>query len=372
MTNIAIVHFLPIEIFPPILNLLELIPEDCKPNTTVFSLTNHKGRSTFHISKIKVIRFSTPSEKSIGKFNSLKRHFLFNFNVLKALIAQRPQKILYYESFSAFPIFLYSFIFNRNTQILIHCHEYYSPNWYNSQTIHLKFSYFLERIYLFKKAKWISHTNEKRKLLFHQDFPNLNPEKLRVIPNYPPKKWITNPINPRPPKKTVRFVYIGTLSINYTYIKEFCEWIKTKEHARLDIYAFNLDNDALKYLQALQSENITFHNQGIEYDKIPSVIKSYDIGLILYKAITLNFKYNATNKLFEYLACDLDVWFPKEMLGCYEYITQDSYPQVRKIDFTQLDKIKPEDMKRGNLNYKPMHYWCEDAFQPLINELFAE
>lgn len=372
MHKTAIIHFLPLEIFPPTLNLIELIPEEFSSNTQIFSLTNHKGRSTANVTRLKSVRFPSPSEKGIGKFKKLFRHFFFNYHVLYSLIKLAPKKILYYESFSAFPVFLYAFFFNKKVQILIHCHEYYSPDWYTSQTIQLKLCYFLERNFLFKKAKWISQTNEKRRLLFSQDFPNLNPDKIKVVPNYPPKRWLLNTNNHNTPQKIVRFVYIGTLSINYTFIKEFCEWIKVNRNASLDIYSYNLDADALSYLQSNQRKNIKFHNEGIEYDQIPMVLNNYDIGLILYKALTLNFKYNATNKLFEYLACDLDVWFPQEMIGCYEYITTDTYPQVKKIDFSNLNRIQPDDMKRGSLNYKPLHYWCEDAFQPLIKELFAE
>jgi hypothetical protein len=120
----------------------------------------------------------------------------------------------------------------------------------------------------------------------------------------------------------------------------------------------------------LQLPNIQFFNTGIEYDDIPKLLTQYDVGLVLYKAITLNFKYNATNKFFEYLACDLDVWFPKQMEGCYPYITKDTYPKVVKIDFENLDKIDFHELIfKENLRYSRTDYFAEDAFAELINRL---
>jgi hypothetical protein len=52
---------------------------------------------------------------------------------------------------------------------------------------------------------------------------------------------------------------------------------------------------------------------------LPQVLSQYDVGLILYRCRTLNFVYNATNKLFEYLVCGLDVWYPPCMLGLKTY-----------------------------------------------------
>lgn len=51
-------------------------------------------------------------------------------------------------------------------------------------------------------------------------------------------------------------------------------------------------------------------DSGINYSDLPGVIRAYDVGVILYNGHIANYVFNAPNKLFEYLACGLDVWSP--------------------------------------------------------------
>jgi hypothetical protein len=368
MNKIAIIHFLPIEMFPPTVNLLEELKSK-NAKIKLYSCKNHKSRKEVKIENIKQIRFKSPAEKVIKKEISLIRHLKFNLITLYNLFIFNPDKILYYESFSAFPVYLYTLLSCRKTDIFIHCHEYYTQEWYKKQSKLLQFYHKLEKIHLFPKSCWISHTNAKRKELFSRDFPEIHEEKLRIVPNYPPKTWQIHSSKKKFKSPATRFVYIGTLSSDYSFIEEFCLWIKDKPNSYFDIYSYNIDKKAQEFFNQLQTNNIRFFKEGIEYNNIPTILSQYDIGLILYKALTVNFKYNATNKLFEYLACDLDVWFPKEMLGCYEYENRDTWPQVIKIDFKQLDSISLLDLNNKNLKYKPLHFWSENALVALINEL---
>ena len=41
----------------------------------------------------------------------------------------------------------------------------------------------------------------------------------------------------------------------------------------------------------------------------------YHIGLTLYNGHIPNFVYNVPNKVFEYLACGLDVWYSKDLIS---------------------------------------------------------
>ncbi len=53
---------------------------------------------------------------------------------------------------------------------------------------------------------------------------------------------------------------------------------------------------------------------GIEYQEIPNILSKYDVRMVLYKATTLTCMYSIPNKVYEYLVCGLNVWYPKEML----------------------------------------------------------
>ena len=63
-----------------------------------------------------------------------------------------------------------------------------------------------------------------------------------------------------------------------------------------------------------KSHNINFRG-AISQSDFPLIISQYQIGLVLYKGHIPNYIYNAPNKLFEYLACGLDVWYPICMKG---------------------------------------------------------
>ena len=89
--------------------------------------------------------------------------------------------------------------------------------------------------------------------------------------------------------------------------------------------------------------------------------------MVIYRII-----YNAPNKLFEYLACGLDVWFPHLIKSSLPYATESSYPKVLPVNF---DKLETYDLKvmidRTGLEYKPSDYYCEDGFSYLLNTIKA-
>ena len=90
--------------------------------------------------------------------------------------------------------------------------------------------------------------------------------------------------------------------------------------------------------------------------------------MILYNGHIPNYIYNAPNKLFEYLACGLDVWFPIEMIGCYQYITNKKFPRVVSLDFQNLSRVDlPSLVSRDELAYQPSTFYCEPVYEKLYN-----
>ncbi|MCG2462607.1 hypothetical protein K8352_17730 [Flavobacteriaceae bacterium F89] len=231
----------------------------------------------------------------------------------------------------------------------------------------VKYSHYFETRFIYAKATWISQTNEDRLTLFQKDYPNIDRGKMHIMPNYPPKAW-RNHLKPWHERKKNSMVYVGSLAFESTYIREFCDWIKSQEYYTLDIYSYNFHLEVENYLNNIHDDKIRFFPRGIEYDLLPTILNQYSIGVILHKAFNENYKYNATNKLFEYLACDLNVWFSKELLGCFKYINSGSYPIVKPFDFLNLERINPYGLETAK-NYKPRHYWCEDVYNKLLVEI---
>jgi hypothetical protein len=110
----------------------------------------------------------------------------------------------------------------------------------------------------------------------------------------------------------------------------------------------------------------------VPYYEIPNVLGRYQIGLVLHKGDTLNYVHNAPNKLFEYLSCGLDVWFPREMRGIYPYARTDVLPKVIKTDFAKMNGFDLERaMDKNGLSWGPFEYCYEDVLPELKRALLS-
>jgi len=118
------------------------------------------------------------------------------------------------------------------------------------------------------------------------------------------------------------------------------------------------------YLRNLKSSYINLFEKGTEYESLPSVLSKYHIGVILYKGRSKNYEFNAPNKLFEYLTCGLDVWFPIVMKGVGPYIKKRGPQKVIPINFAKLYDFKWENMLISEgIENNPPRYSCDTVFE---------
>lgn len=372
--KVAIIHFHPVEFYPPIHNLLNYI-EESESNIDVyfFSTKNDKGLATTQYKFNNDYR-PTSLKSNGNRWLNLIKILYFNVFTLFKLILTKPDAILYYESISSFVPYILTRFFYPKIPVFIHYHEYTTPRQYAEEMKIILFFHSKES-YLYTKASWISHTNHDRLELFRKDFIELNlGDKLKVLPNFPPLKWqkANNLIEHTIPKdqETIRMVYLGSLSTRSMYFKEISHWIiKQKGKFTLDIYSINLKEDVKHFLDEINTPFIKIKGS-LRYDDIPSQLEKYDIGLILYNGATLNYVYNAPNKLFEYLICDLDVWFSDDLKGSFPYIREECYPKVLKVDFKSLDKFNWEQaISRKGLKYQPSQHFHENVLLGLISSI---
>lgn len=364
-SKVAIIHYLPLEFYPPVTNLLELLDENSGIKYIVCSTYDNKGRDSFQNNKYnKIYRSPSVGLRDIS-IKKLIKILYFSISTCFRLLFFKPDKILYYESYSALPAFLFYLFPYRKAELFIHFHEFFSRNWYlKNPSKYIKYVHRLERNKLFKKAIWISQTNDSRVSLFLKDNPVLKRQKMYVLPNYPRKNWNKVKKYQKEKRDYLRIVYVGSLSIESTYIKEFCDWvIAQKGKVIYDIYSYNLHNDTLKYLNELGCNYINFYDKGIDYKKLPELFCKYDVGVILYKANSENFKYNAPNKLFEYLVCGLQVWYPDKMIGINPYKSK----RVISIDFDKLEFNEiPLNNLKNDIYQNAENFTAESALKPLI------
>lgn len=364
--KVSIVHFYPLEYFPPVTNLLNYLDTNCSEiNTSVHTTKNNKNRKDYNINKIKIFRSPLPKKQDY-KLLRIFKYLRFNLISLLYLIKEKPSSIIYYETISSWPVYIYSKYINKSSRIYIHYHEYASPQWYSKYMKLVRYFHSLETKYLYNKAVWISQTNDDRLRLFKEDNKDIDKEKLKVMPNYPPISWKSDTEKIKNQKN--RIVYIGSLSFEGSYILEFCEWIKKEKDKIFDIYSYNLHDDVIAYIRNIKTENINLYTEGVQYEEIPILLRKYDTGVILHKAYNNNYKYNATNKLFEYLMCDLNIWFPEELIGCQYYITHGTWPVVKSFNINSLESLN--SLKNNKeLKYAPKHFFCERIHQKLLESI---
>jgi hypothetical protein len=370
--KLVVVHYQAPEHYPPLINL-------CNFFATKFTEDNFRVVTNgLEDSQIKIKRNQKYFDrmvnftKSAGRVVRLLRTLKFNIKAFLRLMVYKPENVMYYETCSAFPVFLYIFFFNRKSRLFIHYHEYTSIQQYREGMVLDKIWLYLEKNFLFKKAYWISHTNQFRVDLFLKDYPFIEKSKMRLMPNYPELSWINKTDN-KPSiieKKPIKMVQVGALSFQNMFAKELFDWIKSRGGAfTLDIYSFSISSEISEYLKRTENPYV-FPKGPINYEELPTILPQYDIGVVLYKPYSENIIYCAANKLFEYLAFNLDVWVADNMLGAYPHRKEESYPKVCLVSFSNMQNFNWEAaINREGLPFSQPNYNMEDVYQHLEAEL---
>lgn len=370
MKKVFVLHLLPLEFYPPVTNLLDVLDKDKTLQTQVCSTHNNKQREVYQNKRSRIFRGHYPAyaKHKLAKISAYISTFI---KPLWYLIRFKPDTVMYIEPHSALPAYLYKRFFNPKVRLIIHHHEYYAPEDFKGPAMQsVRFFHKLETKYLFKKADWLSQTNSQRLDLLKSDCPFVKDKALHSLANYPPLTW-QKQLQTKTTSTRIRLLYIGSLSFENTFIKEIVNFVNShNDKLCLCIYAYNVHSDVYEFLNKQDETVIKFCSQGIAYDKIPEIAHKYDIGLVLYKGHNLNYIYNAPNKLFEYLVCDLDVWVPTVMKGCTPFLNQETRPVVKAIDFSNLSAEHISTYQKTlNLPHRKIPYHCEAELQPLISLL---
>jgi hypothetical protein len=368
--TMAIIHFNPIEHYPPIMNLLDYLGKKM-PDLNVYVFTNSLGEEQKkHYegeSNIIIARYSV-MKRGLSLFRRYRNYFTFYLKTYHSLKKIVPDWLWYFETISAMPVSWYfSHQRTRKTKLLIHYHEYMSPDEYQNGPFLVREIHKMEKL-LYKIGHTLSHTNEKRLQLFLQDNDLTLDGNACVLPNYPPGEWVSAKREHMAFRSPVRFVHVGGIDIESLYLKEFCEWADQQNgRVYFDIYSHQ---NTRKVEDFLSENKYRFTNiKGyVPYESLPPVLSSYDVGLILYKGHIPNNNYIAPNKLFEYWACGLDVWFPETLNGTLSFARKGSYPKLLPLNFKKLVQLDLESaIDHSGLTYQASPYNCEQALDEYLH-----
>lgn len=370
MGRICIVHFQPLERYPPAVNLLELLgkSERIRDEVHVFTTGNNGGK------KIKVpgVRIHRYGNQRKGRSKRSRIFFYIGFfcRTLLAFLVYRPHTVMYYETVSAGTPFFYKKFIRRSSKLFVHYHEYTSPAEYQEGMLLNRLLHRLEKI-IYRHCYWISHTNEDRMKLFLKDIGADGHLKTAILPNHPPLSWsAVTKKNDTHTKPRIGFVYVGAISLEHLYVKEMAGWIAgIPDDCYWDIFSDNIAPGVLEYFEKINASNIKFRGS-LDYYELPSILPNYAVGLILYKGHIPNYIFNVPNKFFEYHVCGVDVWFPQQMISCLPLQTTSTYPKVVSVDFENLDRLSLQEiMNKDHCVYKKTIYSCDETYKSLIDAI---
>ncbi len=322
--------------------------------------THHRASDWFVNSNSEVLRIGKAYGSVINRYLCYLQFAIIGFwKILKF----KPRAILLYESYSVLPVFLYCIIFPK-VNLLVHYHEFESKTEKQCASVYSKFLYFIEKRLLLK-AIWVSQTNSERKQKFQKLYTQLDERQVRVFPNFPSKKWVEKGTNRKTENLEIqKFIHVGSLGIETTYINEFVDWIQAQNgRATLTVVSQNLEHEVIDLIS--QKHWVTLI-RNIPYQELPEVIVEHDIGVVLYTGHVPNFIYNVPNKVNEYLACGLNVWYSDVLISTQIFAEENPKYPLYSVDFS-----KGEDLVTPEFSSEPFEFkhWHEEAVQPLIDSV---
>ena len=344
--RIVLLHFQPLEKYPPILNLIRDLEREGIKKVSVLSTNT---ANNWFKSSISIFRWGNLGSSKCSRYIT---YIIFNLFALCYLLIKRPSKVVYYETLSCWSVYWYKKIHSK-VKLFIHFHEYTSEQEKNWSSAYYK-NLLIKETYLLQKADWVSHTNEDRLRLFRQDYPFLQSAQCHIFPNYPPADWTLRAQQIRTNRVAsdiIKLVYVGALGLQTTYIKELAEWIQEQRGKySFDIYTDNIEQEVTEFLQDINSSFIQL-KAAIPYFDLPEVLAQYDIGVVLYKGNIPNYIYNVPNKVMEYLACGLQVICTIELKSCFEFKKKNRLDTLYMIDFKNFNTLATIEINCNALNY---------------------
>lgn len=313
-------------------SICELEPVSC----TVYT-TKHKTNNWFAAKNSNIKRVASQHQNSLLRYWC---YIQFNSTTFLSLIFEQPKIIIAYETYSVVPVYFYKKLFPI-TKVHLHYHEYTSPDEINNGSLYFKFLHFIEKK-LFSKRPSVSQTNDDRMNLFLKEYPNIAVAKTMIIPNLPPNSWRKFALlhNKHQEDEVIKLVHVGAIGLDTMYVKEMVAWVIAQNGKyTLDFYTSNISSEAKVVFDSMQNNYIRLLGP-INYFALPQVLIQYHVGITLYNGHIPNYIYNVPNKVYEYLACGLEVWYSKDLV---------STDKLNK-DSNRKNPILPEFLKQLNGN----------------------
>ncbi|GHB37038.1 hypothetical protein [Mongoliitalea lutea] len=352
--KVGIVHYAPVEKYPPVMN--DVIDLDHLNKHECLVFTSGTSDPWFSPAHARIFRigqdFFTTSVRRYW-------HYVhFALNVFFKLLWFKPSLIICYETVSILPVFLLNLVFGINTRIHIHYHEYTSIKQYRNSSLYNRLLHKLEKKLWKCHHVTVSHTNIDRKRLFLEDYRKiLNESRVQVFPNLPPKHWyeVAQQLKTSraiQDKQVISLVHVGATDLDSMYVQELLTWVISQSGKyEIDFYISYAFDNTLSYLNRLTTQYEFIRvKKPVRYEQLPEILTSYDVGLVLYNGDIPNHIYNVPNKVFEYLICGLEVVYSQDLISTNSFVKDHSINGCYPLDFSKIKFLPTTKNQEFNKN----------------------
>lgn len=355
---------------PPVKQLVKMFVRDF---TIVYSQIKVKDYENFfpeHKDNNDILVFESyapyTSQSFAQKILKYWRTFTYLLTNLKSLSNDSDTVVIY--TIDLFTLCVASFLKRKNTKLVYHQFETLEPENMN------KIDKFLLKLLSkrFDKVDLAILPEINRISIFKEQLKTDTPDKFFLLPNTNNKESVGE-INQRPASKIV-IAHIGTVGSN-TNITHYLEAIKRIPDSDFEFWFIGrIGSDILGLIEDTNAENIKYISQ-VPHHKLDEYYKQIDLGIILYNDSSLNLRYCAPNKLYEYWSYGIPV-IGDILPGLTSVINNDL--QGRLIDMSDVDafvetiqELSRESFKNRNslLQLFLKDYKLSNYYDRLLSEL---
>lgn len=323
--------------------LFGFFPSDVRVRKEAFSLSNigHKIRivccdeknSLRSYNSISIPRVGKPSEWE-GKMTAIQllKFWIYSF---RYLLSWRDFDVLHCHDLTGLPPAIwYKFFFPR-TKIIYDSHEIYPEAVEEKKGSLVKFFFLMLEKFCIKFVKSVVGVTKPQREFMKRRYRIKN---FLILPNFPMKTEYF--AGQKPVNKIMKIVYAGGIHRNRGY-EQLVEAVSILKGKRED-FIVELVGDGphrttieeMVRRKGLESF-ITFIGS-VHYSQVKDYLNNADIGIALYQP-TPNCDYSISNKIFEYIVCELPLIYP--------YYKGSTF-YLKRVGGINVDPTSPKDISR--------------------------
>lgn len=357
--EICVLHYLPVEEYPPLQNLMLAFCEQKEMNVVIFSGSLEANKCYSRLLADNITAFFFPYSKT-GGWRSKCDFVSF---IRKETVSRR------FDCVFAFGDEFSGLVGSRMSAKVKALHLHELPPQSRIWNKYVSKSLLLELVLLklvIKQFDWVSQVTPKRAELFSRRFK----VQCRNLFNYPSASFASN-IPERAVNDKLKIVYVG--SCNPVSIQVSILSMLSKLYG-VELSVLPTNSEGLDYIAGLDGVQIL---RRVPYSELPNLLGQFDVGLVLYNGHSDNMRYGVPNKLIEYLRCGLHVVYHSALESVTDFVRAHQLNSVVHIlpnsTVHQVKFIENDLSKRVKSFGLAMHeFTFEQEYQELFEFLSSE